>query len=501
MGVVQKDSFRMMVISYLGMLLGYLNKAVLFLLILSTEEIGLISLLVSIGVLFAQFSNMGVIYTIWKFFPFFRNPEKRNHGFLPMTLIITTLGVILCSSILLIFKEQIEATYIEKSALFVDYYFWVIPIGIAHVFFLVFQVYLQALYKSIIPVFANDLVFRLVLTILLFLTWLGVISFHELVIYHSLSFAIPTLILVSYLKRINELNLSISSINISSRFRKILVKFSLYVYINTLGGLLIRSLDLLMIAQFVGLEATGVYAIVIFMTSALQIPYNSIIRVSSPLVADHWKSRSFDDMRELYTKVSSVSLLIGLGAFLVVWLNIDVLFTFFKPEFQEGIWVFFFLMMGRLLDMFFGLNGSIFTTSKKYKYEIYFTISLILIVYFLNLWFIPIWGITGAAISTSIGLFVYNLGRLIFVWYVFKMHPFTRNQFIVIALGILTMIAGSILNTVLDNQWLQVGLDLLLIAVIFALPIYVFYLEKESIDYFHKALTFIRGKLNRSSKK
>ena len=57
MGFVQKDSLRTMLISYVGIGLGYVNKGLLFLLILSTEQIGLINLIVGVGILFAQLSN------------------------------------------------------------------------------------------------------------------------------------------------------------------------------------------------------------------------------------------------------------------------------------------------------------------------------------------------------------------------------------------------------------------------------------------------------------
>ena len=130
----------------------------------------------------------------------------------------------------------------------------------------------------------------------------------------------------------------------------------------------------------------------------------AIVRISSPLIADHWKKREMEKMKELYTQVSSVALVIGLGSFLLIWSNIDFLFSFLKPEFKAGIWVFFFLMIGRLTDMYFGLNGAIFTTSKKYKYDMIFTLFLIGTVYGLNLLFIPAYGISGAAISTSIAL-------------------------------------------------------------------------------------------------
>lgn len=56
-----------------------------------------------------------------------------------------------------------------------------------------------------------------------------------------------------------------------------------------------------------------------FLTSALQVPYKAIVRISSPLIADHWKKRETDKMKELYTQVSSVALVIGLGSFLLIW--------------------------------------------------------------------------------------------------------------------------------------------------------------------------------------
>ena len=63
MGLIQKDAFRTMLLSYVGIVLGYVNKGLLFLIILSTEQIGLINLLISVGTLFAQFANFGTVYS------------------------------------------------------------------------------------------------------------------------------------------------------------------------------------------------------------------------------------------------------------------------------------------------------------------------------------------------------------------------------------------------------------------------------------------------------
>ena len=483
MGFVQKDAIKTTLISSFGLVLGYLNKGLLFLLILSTEQIGVINLCFSLGVLFAQFSNFGTIYTIWKFFPFFKNKEKKHHGFLSFILLIGIAGTLIMCLLFLLFQEHLESIYIEKSPLFIQYFIWIIPIGVGYVLYLILDVYLRALFKNIVSVFALDIVLRLGVTLILILLWAGVITFDLFVAIHGILFLLPPIILVVFLFKIKELHLGIKNIRISSRFRKIIFNYAAFNYINSLGTVLVNSLDIIMVAQYIGLRATGVYSTVVFLTSALQVPYKSLVRVSSPLVSEYWKNREMDKMKDLYTRVSSVSLVIGLGLFLLVWVNIDFLFSFLKNEFKAGIWVFFFLMMGRLMDMFFGLNGSIFNTSKKYRYDVVFTLFLIFAVYYLNTIMIPLWGMSGAAISTALAFFVYNIGRMVFVYSIYKIHPFNKNQFIIIGVGLLTLITCSYLDNLFINQWIQMIFNTTLSLLLFFGSIFLFSLEKETINY------------------
>ena len=178
MGLVQKDAFRTTVISYAGILIGYLNKGVLFLLILSTAQIGLINLIISIGTLFAQLANFGTVYVTWKFFPFLKNEEKKHHGFLPFVLLIVGAGIIIYSGLYILFRDQIQEGYIEKSPMFLDYYYWILPIGISYSLFIVLETYLRSLYKNIIAVFAYEVVLRLATTVILVLKWVNLISFE-----------------------------------------------------------------------------------------------------------------------------------------------------------------------------------------------------------------------------------------------------------------------------------------------------------------------------------
>ncbi|NGF77287.1 hypothetical protein G5B10_15480 [Fluviicola sp. SGL-29] len=500
MGIVQKDAFRTTVISLIGVALGYINKGLLFLLILTQEQIGLINLLITVGTLFAQLSSFGTAFTTLKFFPFFRNHDNKHHGFLPFIIRITIAGTLASILGFFVFRSLIESWYIEKSEDFVNYYWWVLPIGIGYVVYLLLEAYLRSFYKNILSVFSYDIILRLCVTASLVLFWKEWISFDVFIKINALVYLVPPAILVVYLWKTNELFLSVKDIRISKRFQKLIFRFSAYNYLNSLGVSLVISLDVMMIAQMMGLKPTGVYSTIIFLASALLVPHRSLLRISAPLVAEYWKNRDMKAMNELYKKSGSVSLLIGLGSFIIVWLNIDLLFSFLDAEFQPGIWVFFFLMMGRLFEMFFGLTGIIFSTSKKYKYDLYFTSVLVVIVYAMNVWFIPKWGIVGAAVSTAIALMLFNFSRYLFISFSYRLNPFEKNQFIVLGLGILTILAGEYFGGMTTNLWIRSVIVTVLFLLLFVLPVFIFQLEKQSVTYVKNALNAVSGKLKSKRK-
>jgi len=66
--------------------------------------------------------------------------------------------------------------------------------------------------------------------------------------------------------------------------------------------------------------------------------------------------------------------------------------------------VFLYIALGRLFDMSTGLNGTITITSNKYRYDLIFTLFLIVLTLFTNYFFIKVagMGMDGAAFATMI---------------------------------------------------------------------------------------------------
>lgn len=502
MGVVQKDALKTTIISYFGLGLGYLNKLFLFIAFLSTVEIGLVNLLTSTGLLFAQLSNLGSVYVTWRFFPFFRNEAKKHYGFLMLNMLIVIFGLFLFSSLFFVFHEPIVELFKSKSPLFVDYAWWVIPIGIGNVFFQLFENHLRGMFKNVLPVFLQDIVLRLITTLLLVLYALKWLSFEHFLLCLFLSHLVPATCLFVYLILKKEIHLSLSSITVPKRFQKIILTFSLFSYVNTLATIFVVTMDAIMIGSMIGLAATGIYTSMVQITSAVLVPFRAMTRVSSPIVARYWKEKNMVGLQDIYAKSSGAGLFIGLVCFLAIWLPKDELFSFLKPEFKAGIPVLFFLLLGRLVDMYCGLNGIIFATSRKYKYDLLFTVFLCVGVYFLNLSLIPKYGITGVAFSTGFIYVFYNLARSLYIYIEYKLNPFSWHHLkpILYFLGVIGLYYACVFWFPLhDNATVFTKLFRVLFIefyVLFAFigPVIYFRWEPQSADFTRSFLTQIKNK-------
>jgi O-antigen/teichoic acid export membrane protein len=123
--------------------------------------------------------------------------------------------------------------------------------------------------------------------------------------------------------------------------------------------------------------------------------------------------------------------------------------------------------------MITGLNGIITITSKKYKYDLYFMLVLVIATIVLNLLLIPIYGITGAALAAMISLVVYNLLRLVFVWYNFKMQPFTINCLWVLLISVGTMCIVHFIPFIM-NKYVSICINSAIIGIIYLGSILLF---------------------------
>lgn len=447
MGIIEKQATRNAIYSYLGAGLGLLT---IFWMprLLSTEENGLVRVLISFAMLFSQFSNLGFSAVTIRFFPHFRDKDKGHNGFLYYAMLIPAIGFIISITFFLLFKESIVANNIEKSKLLIDYIYYLLPLTFFTLFFNVFDTYLRAGYNSAIGALTKEIVQRALILITLCLYFFQFINFHFFIFLFTASVSIPTLILFFYIIIKKEWHTKRNKEFVTPQIRKEIIKLSSFTVLSEFSAAIIVNIDSIMLSYILGLSKTGVYAVAFNFGNLMSIPARSISRITSSIIVENFKNNNMKEIESLYKKSCNTQLAIGAFLLIEIILNLENIMSLLPPEYYSGKYVILILSIGYFIEMATGLNHIIIVFSKYYKYDAYFIVSLVIMAICSNYLFITKYGIIGSAIATASTLVFGNLMRSMFVYYKFRMQPYDINSLKIIVIGILAILPSLCIPTI-----------------------------------------------------
>ena len=494
MGVIQKSGFWTTVINYTGSILGGVCLVILYPRLLTPEQVGLTNILKVAATIFVQFSCMGSSSIVLRFFPFFRSGEKQFNGIFTLTLLISLTGIIVSTLLYIFFQPAIINYYKEQSSLFLSYSMLVIPISIFLVFHTLFSAWLRNLMKVVVSAVYIDVILRLLFIATVLIYAIDWISFDTFIKLFTLCYAVPAIGLFVYCRKRHILSFHIKITPKIKEYFKPAIKYGLFCLFSGIGTSLAVTIDTFMLGGMIGLTSVAVYSIANNLLSMLQMPYRAFSNISAPLIAEYWQKNDMKSMQTIYQKFTLNIVVVSLLLFLLIWLNLDALYLNMPEVYAAGKWVFFILFIGKIIDIATGLNYVILSTSKKYIWDLYFAVFLIIIAIISNRLLIPLWGINGAALATTICIIILSVLKVLAVKKFFHIQPFTGKVWIVIAIGIVSCLLISLIPMFL--HWtLDVIMRCGLILVLFILPIYLLKISNEINSFINKTLQMVFPKL------
>lgn len=489
MGVVQKQGIRNTAISFAGAALGFVNRYALIAPFLTTSEIGLTDLLLNVAMIAAIIGSMGTSHITQRFFPYFRNKEKANNGYLSFLLMGNAAGILLVCTGLWLLRPVLQAHYADKTPLFLSHYHLLYPLTAVLVFSGSMDYYLRSLFKTVVPVFLQDFYIKLALSMTILgyvLDWYGFETY--LLIYVS-AYASIWLVMVIYALYLRQFSLSLRHRFVFRRLAPRMMQYGAFTLLSSMSVLLLEKIDMIMVAGILNESNVGIYTTIMFATSVMLIPYRSLHRISGPKVADMWRHGDIGGIRSLYEKNTMVNQLAGSFLFLGILVNLPQLVTFLKPEFREvAVPIFFFLGIGRLIDMTTSLNTHILITSSRYKVDLVFSVLLVGVGFGLNALLIPDLRLPGAALATGITYAVINLVRVIYIRITMDLWPFTLRNLLVLGIAVAAGLAVWNLPK-LPHPLLDIGARSALLSVLFLTPTWYLQLSPDLNGWVLKMLT------------
>ena len=493
MGVIQKQSISGTIYSYIGVVLGFITTAVLFTNFFTTDEVGLLRVLVSYSVLFAQFAGLGINTVTVKLFPYFRDHDKKHHGYLGLALIISLIGLIISLSAYLLLKPVILDKVKEGNDLFSTYFYYVIPLIIFTVLFSAFDTYYRVLYNAVKGIIYKEVIQRVLILAIIVPFYFDFLDFHQTVTLYVLATISPGILLFASLIYNNKLFLKPDISFIDKKLAREMFNVGIFGIIASFSGVLVMTIDTIMVERMLGLSAAGIYSITFFFGTLILVPMRTMGKISSVVIAEAWKKNDIRTIDDIYKK-SSISLsIIGILLLIGMWGNIDNIFEIITPKYLPGKYVILLIGLANLTDIALGVSPHIIVNSSHYRYLSYFLFIFAVMIVVSNIIFIPIYGIIGAAMASLLSKVIYNFIKYIFLYRKYKLQPFTQKTVLLYLIGIIAYGASLLLPT-LSNFIVDIIVRSIIISVVYIIPVYYLNISEDINGKIDTTLRKMMGK-------
>lgn len=453
MGNVIRESVKSSIASYLGLVIGSINVVLLYTKFLSPQELGLTRVLQDSALLLVSFAQLGSPFIIIKFFPQFADKAKKHNGFLSFILTYALIGFFIFTILFFGLQTVYLRFYTSKSPLIVQYFMYALPLVFGSIFINIFESYLIIHNKLFFPTFIREVFLRISNTVIIIFLALDLINFTGFLNLMILSYFLALTFLMFYVKKLKVFYLSPNF----SIFKKIkllpMLKYGLFTVIGGIGFLLSSKIDTIMLPAYQGLKETAIYSVALFIATVMEIPKKSLIRAVLPSLTFAINKKDINSIDDIYKKTSINLLIFGLLIFLLIWVNIDDLFRIIPKGgiYISGKTVLYIFLFSRMMDLITGVNNEIILYSKYYFYGLILVVFLGIFTVITNLIFIPIYGILGAAIASSVSLIIYLSFAVIVVWFQFHSQPFNLNTVKAIFLFLVIWIIAEFLKQFLSG--------------------------------------------------
>jgi O-antigen/teichoic acid export membrane protein len=147
-------------------------------------------------------------------------------------------------------------------------------------------------------------------------------------------------------------------------------------------------------------------------------------------------------VENLFKRAGINILIVAVGMWLLIVLNMHNAVLLLNKGYESVTWLVVILSLGKLVDMGTGLNNEMISISKHYKFNFYISLVLVGLIFVFNRLLIPMYGVYGAALGTTLALVCFNIAKFIFLWNKMRLQPFSRGSIWVIVAGVVAGVVG-----------------------------------------------------------
>ena len=467
MSVVARQSFKYSIIGYLGFLLGTVSA--IFIFPFDMVFYGKLRFVLSATLMLVPFVVFGLSYSNVYFFGKAKEEGKHQNLF---SLSLVGVGINFLIFLLGFFAFfYIFSSFQEDSELW-DMKRLILPMVLVMSLSAVFNRYISNFKRIVVPnIFEN--IFPKLANLGAFCLFFFLGTSEK--ISYGFFLGVFVLGLIGYVLYTNKLekiepDFSTDFVKKDKLWKEIL-NYSFYGFLGNLGSFLALNISNYMIGEKLSFEENGIYSTVFSVVQLISIPSMGLYNISAPIISKHFADDTIKELDVYYKKISLSLFFLGLVLFSCIAVGYPYL-TDFMPksgklllEAQPLVWVIGFAL---LFELATGFNSHIISMSKYYRFNIYVMLFLAVLTTSLNFYFInkTSLGILGISISYAVSLTIFNLTKIAFNYYQFKVSPFTIEMLYSVILATLAISLAIVLPN-FSNSFLNLVYKPALVLIIF----------------------------------
>ncbi|MFN8326454.1 MAG: polysaccharide biosynthesis C-terminal domain-containing protein [Flavobacteriaceae bacterium] len=422
MGIVQSQSIKNTIITFLGFGIGAVNALFFYTNFLGKLHYGIVATVLSGANILMPLMAFGAQNTMMRFFSSYKT-EKEREEFLTFMLYLPLVFIIPISLVFYFFYDEIAHSWIKENPT-LQPFFWLIPVvGLFMAYFEVFYAWAKVHMQSVIGNFISEVLVRSVVMVLLICVHFNWLAKDTFVYCVALAYFAQLVAMKLYAISIK---MPVWRIAIPANVKEI-VYYSLFIIVS--GGIAVMLIDFdkVMIPQYLSVDQNALYAVAIFISTVIAVPSRAMTQIVAPITARFMVENKHDELNELYQKSAINLQAIGGFIMILIFVNIKEMYHLIPKDYSGGIWVVFMIGLSKFYDVLLGNNNSIIVNTKYYRTVLLFGIATVVLMIVLNMIFIPLYGIEGAAFATLITVACYNTVKLFFVVKKMNLFPFTKK--------------------------------------------------------------------------
>ena len=412
----------------IGMLLAFVSRVIIVRYTTQTEY-GIFSLALVLMSIFAMISTLGLQSGVPRQIAYFRGKKdsEKVSGIVKSSIQIALVASIFFSFFLFFLSDIISVKAFHSPELSTPLKIFAVAIP-----FSVLIVIFTSIFRGFDRVEPN-VYFQNILRNVLLLPLLGIVilfglSFLGLLYAYLASIALTCIAFVAYAAKKLPISVKGEKNTNAGSLRKELLFFSLPLLAVSMLGMIMHGTDTLMLGYFKTPDVVGLYNAALPLANLIPVVLTSMNFLYVPIASQLYSQNLIGEMRRNYAILTKWMFALTLPLFLIIFLFPEIVLNIlFGSRYIQASIALQILAFGMFIHTFLGPNAVTLMIAGKTSFLMWSSLIGAIMNIALNIFLIPLLGITGAAIASTASLGVINLLNSTRLYLLFRIHPFTKN--------------------------------------------------------------------------